>query len=92
MSNQKFLSRGWWLFCAIMYLPFIVFFYIGKKLNSQLWKICSGVFVVFFAIILGFYDTFEAEMWFKCFAVCYWIIGIVLTLVAWNKFKKAILS
>lgn len=92
MSNQKFLSRGWWLFGAIMYFPFIAFFYMGKKTNSLFWKICSGVFFVLFTIFLALYNSFEKEIWFKSFLVCYWIIGIVLTLVAWNKYKKAFLS
>jgi len=92
MSNQKFLSRGWWLFCAIMDVPFIVFFYMGKKLNSKFWKICSGIFVVSCAIIIALLDTFGNNIWFQCFALCYWIIGVVLTLFAWNKFKKTFLS
>lgn len=92
MNNSKFLSRSWWIFAAIMYFPFIVFFYMGKKMNSQFWKICSGVFVVICAILLALYNSFGNEIWFQCFAVSYWIFGIVLTLVAWNKYKKAFLS
>ena len=92
MNNSKFLSKGWWLFAAIMYFPFIVFFYMGEKMNSQFWKICSGVFVVICAILLALYNSFGNEIWFQCFAVSYWIFGIVLTLVAWNKYKKAFLS
>ncbi len=92
MSNQKYLSVGWWLFAAIMYLSFIVFFYMGKKMNSLFWKICSGVFVVFFAIMLALYNSFENEIWFQCFGLCYWIISIVLTFVAWNKYKKTFLT
>lgn len=92
MSNHKFLSRGWWLFAAIMYFPFIVFFYMGKKTKSQFWKICCGVFVVLFAIMLALYNSFGNEIWFQYFGLCYWIIGIVLTLVAWNNYKKSFLS
>lgn len=61
-------------------------------MNSQFWKICSGVFVVICAILLALYNSFGNEIWFQCFAVSYWIFGIVLTLVAWNKYKKAFLS
>lgn len=71
-----------------MYLPFIVFFYMGKELNSQFWKSCAWGFLAVFAIILALYKTCVDENWFMVLAIMYWISGIVLTFIAWNHFKK----
>ena len=63
MSNQGFFKKWWWLICAIFYLPFVVFFYIGKKSNNRLWIIFGTIYLILFAVIIALNNLYENESW-----------------------------
>lgn len=92
MSNQGFFKKWWWLICAIFYLPFVVFFYIGKKSNNRLWIIFGTIYLILFAVIIALNNLYENESWFKSLTVVYCFIGIVHSYFSWNQYRDEFLK
>ena len=92
MRKQSFLKKWWWLICAIFYMPFVVFFYIGKKANNRLWIKFGFVYLILFAVIITLNNLYENESWCKSIAVVYCFIGIVHSFLAWNSYGEVFLQ
>ena len=88
MSNQTVKQTWWPIICAIFYLPFIVFFYVGKKCNDKKWTTIGAVFLVLVGALFSMYEQFQNEKWFKLLLATYWICGLVLARYSWNSYRK----
>ena len=86
MRKHVFLKKWWWLICAICYIPFVVFFYIGKKANNRLWTIFGIIYLILLAVIIALNNLYKNENWCESLAVVYCFIGIVHSFLAWNSF------
>lgn len=88
MSNQT-VKKAWWpMVCAIFYLSFIVFIYVGKKCNEKKWYALGALFLVLLFAIFALYEQFQNVFWFQVIVAIYWISGLVLTYYSWNAYQK----
>lgn len=74
--------------CAIFYLSFVVFIYVGKKCNDIKWYVLGALFVVLLIAVLAMYEQFQNVLWFQVLVVIYWICGLVLTHFSWKAYQK----
>lgn len=92
MSKQGLFKKWWWLICAIFYMPFVVFFYIGKKAKSRLWIIFGAIYLILFAVIIVLNNLYENESWCESLSVVYCFIGIVHSYLSWSKYGDEFLQ
>lgn len=88
MSNQTVKKTWWPIVCAIFYLPFIVFFYVGKKCNDKKWQAIGALFLILLIAIFAVFQKFQNELWFQATVCIYWICGLVLTHYSWKDYLK----
>ena len=88
MSNQT-VKKAWWpMICAIFYLSFIVFIYVGRKCNEKKWLALGGIYLVLLIAIIALYEQFQNILWFQIIVAIYWICGLVFTHYSWNSYRK----
>ena len=92
MNNQGFFKKWWWLICAILYMPFVVFLYIGKKANNRLWIIFGTIYLLLFAVIIALNNLYKNESWCESLAIVYCFIGIVHSYLSWSKYREEFLQ
>jgi len=73
-------------------MPFVVFFYIGKKANNRLWITLGVIYLILFAVIITLNNLYENEKWCQSFTVVYCFIGIVHSYLAWDRFVDTFLQ
>ena len=92
MRKQGFLKKWWWLICAIFYMPFVVFFYIGKKANNRLWITFGFVYLIIFAVFVILNNLYTHEKWVESFGIVIWLIGFIHLYLAWSQYSKEFLT
>ena len=92
MSKQGLLKKWWWLICAIFYMPFIAFFYIGKKANNRLWIIFGFVYLIIFSVFIILNNLYEHEKWIESFNVVIWLVGAIHLYLNWSQYSKEFLA
>lgn len=92
MNNQGLFKKWWWLICAILYMPFVVFLYVGKKANNRLWIIFGTIYLLLFAVIIALNNLYKNESWCESLAIVYCFIGIVHSYLSWSKYREEFLQ
>ena len=88
MSNQTVKQTWWPIICAIFYLPFIVFFYVGIKYNDKKWLAIGALFLVLLIAFFAVVQKYQNALWLQVIATIYWISGLVLTHYSWKTYLR----
>lgn len=73
-------------------MPFLVFFYIGKKAKNRLWIIFGAIYLTLSAVVIVLNNLYENESWCESLSVVYCFIGIVHSYLSWSKYGDEFLQ
>ena len=88
MSSQTVKQTWWPIVSAFFYMPFIVFFYVGKKCNDKKWLAIGAVSLFLTIALLSMNERCQHESWFQILLLTTWICGFFLARHSWNTYRR----